>query len=114
MRRREMNEYQSEVTSYFGYWPVFCDAPILSFKLDETTLCLRLRYIDFDKRSRAEIEITFHGLSEIDIDEFVENSVIHTLRILSAGSHHWVSIEPCFGFGGTFKCIGIEAKLLGA
>jgi hypothetical protein len=109
-----MNEYQSEVASHFGYWPEFCDAPILSFKIDDTTLNLRLRYIDSDKKRRAEIEFTFHGLSDVDMDEFVENSVIDTLTILRAGSHHSISIEPCFGFGGTFKCIAIEAKLVGA
>jgi hypothetical protein len=106
-----MNEYQQEVIEYFGYWPAFCDAHILSCSECEKHLTLRIDYIDSGASLRAEVEIIFHSLFDVKVEKFENNSVIHTLTILS-GNNHWVTIEPCFGFGGTFKCLSIQAKVV--
>lgn len=106
-----MNEYKQKIIEYFGYWPAFCDGHILSCNKDENNLTLNIDYIDSGKSLRAEVEITFHSIFDVNIEKFINNSVIHSLTILS-GNNHWVTIDPCFGFGGSFKCRGIETKLV--
>ena len=108
-----MNEYQQEVIEYFGYWPAFCDAHILSCSEAENNLFLKIDYIDSEKSLHAEVQITFKSIFEVNLERYENNSVIDTLSILS-GNNHWVTIEPCFGFGGTFKCRSIEAKIVKA
>ena len=113
MHLDRMNEYQQEVIEYFGYWPVFCDAHILSCSEVENNLLLKVDYIDSENSLHAKVLITFKNIFEVKLEKYENNSVIDTLSILS-GNNHWVTIEPCFGFGGTFKCRSIEAKIVKA
>ncbi len=108
-----MNEYQQEIVSYFGYWPAFCDAHILSYEEIDGRLTIEIEYIDTEKSLRAKIELIFYGVSESELSEFEKGSVIDTMRILS-GNVHRVEIEPCYGIGGNFKCTNIQAKIQNA
>jgi len=109
-----MIDYQEEVFAYFGYWPAFCDAQIISFIRTNDTIEMEINYIDADKALGARVKLIFNGVSEVDLsEEHIPGSVVDTLRILS-GNRHRVSIEPCYGLGGTFECKEIRASVANA
>lgn len=108
-----MIEYQREVKETFGYWPAFCDGHIVGFKADSSSIKLKIDYIDSDKSIRSLVEINFSNVSDVQLSEYAEGSVIDTLRILS-GSNHKVVLEPCYGLGGSFSCQKIQAKIANA
>ena len=103
--------YQEEIRAYFGYWPMFCDGQIVSFSGNGDAIEIEINYIDTDKALGALVRIEFLGVSEVDLSEYVSNSVIDTMRILSS-SFHWVSIESCYGLEGIFKCTQIRAYIV--
>ncbi|MCK7599187.1 immunity 50 family protein [Microbulbifer sp. CAU 1566] len=105
-----MSEYQKEVVSYFGYWPVFCDAPIKAFREEGGAIELVLEYIDSNKNIQGTVSISFYGVTGNSLSEYEPSSVIDTLKILE-GKQFWVSIEPCYGMGGSFKCTSVVAKI---
>lgn len=104
-------KYQEEISAYFGYWPMFSDGQILSFARRGDAIEMDINYIDIDKALEALIKIEFHGVSAVDLSEYIPNSVIDTMRILS-GTFHRVSIESCYGFEGSFKCGEIRAYIV--
>lgn len=108
-----MIDYQEEILAYFGCWPAFCDGQIVSFERKSDAIEMEINYIDTDNALGALIKLTFHDVSEVDLSEYVSGSVVDTLKILS-GNLHWVSIEPCYGFGGSFKCREIRASIVDA
>lgn len=108
-----MAEYQEEVLAYFGYWPALCDGKLVSFERNEDDIKLEINYIDTDKALEALVKITFRGVSDVELSENFPNSVVDTLKILS-GNLHRVSIEPCYGLGGSFKCREIQASIANA
>ncbi|WP_193744978.1 Imm50 family immunity protein [Marinimicrobium sp. LS-A18] len=108
-----MTEYQEEILAYFGYWPVFCDGQVVSFERNADDIALKINYIDTDKALGALVKMTFHGVSDVDLSEHLPGSVVDTLKILS-GNLHRVSIEPCYGLGGSFKCKKIRASIVNA
>ena len=108
-----MTEYKEEIVEYFGYWPAFCDGHIVSYERIDNSIKLKIDYIDSDKSLRALIEISFQGTSDVHLSEYVPESVIDTLSILS-GSQHWINLEPCYGLGGSFKCKHIQAIIVNA
>jgi len=106
-----VTKYQEEIIAHFGYWPVFSDASVLSFKSNSDKVILFVKYIDSNKSLQAKIKLSFSGVSDNKLGGFVPNSVIDSLKILTS-SKHWVAIEPCFGIGGSFKCTSIEATII--
>lgn len=108
-----MTEYQAEVVEFFGYWPAFCDGHVVLYENVENLIKLRIDYIDSNKSLRALIEINFQGVSEAHLSEYVPESVVDNLSILS-GSQHWINLEPCYGLGGSFKCKHIQAAIVNA
>ena len=113
MHMQVMSEYQQEVVSYFGYWPAFCDAPIKAFHEERDAIVLVLEYIDSNKNIKGTVSISFGGVRENNLSEYERGSVIDTLKILE-GNQFWVSIEPCYGIGGSFKCTSVVAKVTNA
>ncbi len=106
-----MTEYQAEVAGFFGYWPAFCDGHIVSYENSDNSIKLKIDYMDSDKLLRALIEISFQGTSDVRLSDYIPESVVDTLSILS-GSQHWVTLEPCYGLGGSFKCKHVQAVIV--
>lgn len=99
-----MIQNSAEVIEYFGYWPQFCDAKVQSFAfIPPRTIKLSLFYIDSDKNKRAEIELVFSGVTDMELNELRTENVIDELSIRE-GSATEVSIEAAFGLCGSFSC----------
>ena len=106
-----MTDYQAEVVEFFGYWPAFCDGHVVSFEHTGDSIKQRIDYVDSDKFIRALVEINFLEVSDAYLSEYVPESVVSNLSILSS-SQHWVNLEPCYGLGGSFKCKSVQAVIV--
>jgi hypothetical protein len=100
------------VTSYFGYWPEFSDGKIEKIVFDSGgALELTIHYIDVDQKKAAQVGLRFEAVSDIELTDFRSENVVDRLRI-GGDAPHSVSLEPCYGLGGTFVCKGIEVLCL--
>lgn len=103
-----MIKHAAQIESYFGYWPLFCDAKIINFSLAEYgVLILALRYSDADKNISAEINIKFSEVSQMELSELRTENVIDELRIPEKLPGQ-VVLEACFGVHGKFICSAVE------
>jgi hypothetical protein len=92
------------VTSIFGYWPEFADARVLSLGFSvEGTVSLVLSYIDASAGKSAEISLSFSGVRELDLGGLACENVLDGLTVVP-GDPMMVTLEPCIGLGGSFKC----------
>ena len=107
-----------KVISYFGYWPEFCDAKILSFHLmksdKDIRLIIKLKYIDSDLNKSAGIELTFESVRGLNINNIFDENVIDliTIRRPEGDQGYSISIEACSGCSGEFYCNGISSDLM--
>jgi hypothetical protein len=101
---------------FFGYWPKFCDAKILSFIFDKTkerifSIQLRIYYIDADQNKNALIDILFNNVSNLDINNIFTENVLDELVInkdQNTVSSYKVELISCYGANGVFVCEEIE------
>ena len=97
-----------KVESYFGYWPLFCDAKISNFAFSQPgTITLVIAYLDADKNRGAEVSLVFSGVTEVALSELRSENVIDALRI-SEELQALVTLEACYGLDGSFRCTAVE------
>ncbi len=103
-----MIENADKVSSYFGYWPEFCDAKIESFSYNSSGIIeLSIFYIDADLDKTAHITLQFDGVTEVSLSDLLSENVIDEISI--EGSEPFtISMESCYGMGGSFKCNSIR------
>lgn len=97
-----------QVSSYFGYWPEFCDGEIKSFtykSLGIIELCIF--YIDANLNKSAQVSLEFNGISEVNLNNLFSTNVIDEISITGSGPFT-ILIESCYGLGGEFKCKSIK------
>lgn len=103
-----MINHAEKVESYFGYWPLFCDAKITNFSFAQPgTITLVIAYIDAEKHRGAEVSLKFSGVTEVELSELLTENVIDALRIPEELPAQ-VTLEACYGLEGTFSCAAIE------
>nr|WP_295074813.1 Imm50 family immunity protein [uncultured Roseateles sp.] len=101
-----------QLVSYFGYWPEFCDAKIVLISFEpQSSIVMRIAYIDVDRGCAATIELKFSGVSEIALTDLLSENVIDSLR-LSQGSPVRVILDACYGLQGSFTCQAVEVSSL--
>lgn len=106
---------REKVKLLFGYWPQFCDARIVAFSIKRVAhknylLNISLSYIDSEKSVAAVVEISFYGVSVINLNSFLDDNVLDELIIADSSIHgeFEVTIFPSCGLGGRFQCESIE------
>lgn len=116
----------SLVTDFFGHWPSFHDAEVLEIHLDRINVSMSLKLYAFEmfkevddkgyykQDKHCHIVLKFIQLDELELADFNQQNVISGLHIESAEDALMVSISPCFGLGGGFKCKNIEVMALEA
>jgi hypothetical protein len=105
-----------KVVDFFGYWPKFCDAKIITFVFDKTkesifSIRLRINYIDADQKKGALIEILFNKVSKLEINSIFNENVLDELVIdkdEGSDSSYGVELIGCYGANGIFVCKEIE------
>lgn len=104
-----------KVKSLFGYWPQFCDARVVALSMKRLanknySLVVTLSYIDSEKSVAAEVEISFSGVSAINLSSFLDDNVLDELIITESSANGGVeiSILACCGLAGSFRCESAE------
>jgi hypothetical protein len=98
------------VESFFGYWPLFCDGKIKRLSLVQPgSIGLLISYMDAEKGKRAEIELTFSGVTEVELTDLRSENVLDALHI-SDQVPAVVTLEACYGLAGSFKCVQAEVS----
>src|SRR6185312_2217799 len=96
------------VESIFGYWPEFADGRIEFFSFEQPgIICLRIFYIDSQIDKAATVTLQFTGVTDVDLSELRKENVVDALSV-SEASPFLVTIEACYGLGGTFVCTSVE------
>lgn len=101
------------VKSYFGYWPKFCDAKIISLAIDfqKQNISVSLFYIDADINKKANVRLLFNGAKEIELNELLQQNILDQLNIKHTNDGNLlVSIEACYGLVGSFICNNVEVE----
>ena len=103
-----MIENGESVSSYFGYWPDFCDGEIQSFSYKSSGVIeLCIFYIDANLNKSAHVALEFNGISDVALNNLFSTNVIDKISIIG-NEPFIVSIESCYGLGGEFKCKSIK------
>jgi hypothetical protein len=125
-----------KLVGIFGYWPTFHDAEILGFHLDRgdvrpddgvfkfPILTLRVHIFDMTREvdSRGYFVLRHHTLTtlkfsdvhELKAEGFNHQNAIMELVILEKtrtegpSPYFAVTVEPAFGMGVVFECLGVE------
>lgn len=105
-----MISHAEKVESYFGYWPLFCDAKITNLAFAQPgTITLVIAYTDAEKHRGAEVSLKFSGVTEVELSELRSENVIDTLRIPEEFPAQ-VTLEACYGLEGSFRCAAVEVS----
>jgi hypothetical protein len=106
----------TELVNWFGYWPDFHDAEILSLELNRTgSSVLRIHTWEMTKdiddqgfyilRKHVIVDLLFDHVIGLDLSDFNEQNVISGLSVKRNDDGFRVELGACYGLAGS-----IEAK----
>lgn len=112
---------KNTVSSFFGYWPLFCDAKLLALSFSRKTsrnlVCI-FHYIDSDQKKYADIQLVFIGVKNFELSDFFFENIVDEIVISnhntssSDETNFYVEIESAYGLRGYIECASIEARML--
>lgn len=121
----EIEEMPGAVDLYewFGYWPEFHDAEILSLHLNRTGISqIRLHTWEMTSeiddhgfyvlRKHVIIEFTFENIRGVDLAGFNHQNVISELAISRTNSGFRVDLGACYGLAGSIIADKIALRLM--
>jgi hypothetical protein len=110
---------KNKVASFFGYWPLFCDAKLLELSFSRKTspnLVCTFHYIDNDRNKYANIQLVFIGVKDFELSDFFFENVVDEIVIQKTSdsdeANFYVEIESAYGLRGHIECVSIEARML--
>ena len=100
--------------SWFGYWPSFHDAEVLSIHLNrsgESTVAIHTRHRtnEVDERgyfiTTKHIMVTFivEGIQTVQLDDFNHQNVIGGLSLEETAAGYRLILHPCFSAEGMLE-----------
>jgi hypothetical protein len=102
----------AEVVAWFGRWPSFHDAEIISLQLhcsDPSALVVyawnmtnkvdATRHYVLEKH--ALVTFTLRGVSDLDLADFSDQNVISSLDVEKRENGFRITLHPCYGLCGT-------------
>jgi hypothetical protein len=99
-----------ELLALVGAEPAFADAHILDLHISlagEASLTVRTFAMtddrNFDYERPVIVEITMRGLEAVKLEDFAPASVLDELKIERLGLEWVISLDPCYGVGGTLR-----------
>lgn len=111
--------------AWFGYWPDFHDAEVVSFNVDHAgTSVLRIHATEmidrFDwhgyyvQEKHAIVSFSMRDIVGMQLPEFSENKVLLDLHIVQAQNGFELDLEPAVGHAGsiTAKALSIQLEPL--
>ena len=111
-----------ELYNWFGHWPNFHDAEIVSFHLNRrgsSTLVVHtwqmMKEVDekgyYVHTKDVVVEFILDGISELDLNGFSGQNVIFGLSIEKGECGFRITLDPCHGLTGTIDADKIVLRL---
>lgn len=112
----------AELHDWFGYWPSFRDAEVISLHLNRKgTSALRVHTWGMTNQVDAEgfivltrhvlVEFLLESVSDCDLDAFNHQNVISRLAIEKADSGFRLVLTECYGLTGSITADNIAIRI---
>jgi hypothetical protein len=111
-----------ELHDWFGYWPTFHDAEIVSLHLNRRSPSSMLIHTwemtnKVDERGfyvmekHAVVEFIFEDISELELGGFSHQNVIFGLNLDRKDAGFLLRLDPCYGLAGTIEAKKVSIRL---
>ena len=111
-----------ELHDWFGYWPTFHDAEIVSLHLNRrgpSSLLIHIwemtNKVDekgfYELEKQAVVEFVFEDISELELGGFSHRNVIFGLELLKKDRGFVLTLDQCYGLAGTFEAEKVSIRL---
>jgi len=111
-----------ELYDWFGYWPRFHDAEIVSLHLNRSGRSSLLIHtwemtnkIDeggfYVREKHVMVEFILEGVSEMELGGFSHQNVISSFDLESKNAGFLLSLHPCYGLSGTIEAQTVSIRL---
>jgi immunity protein 50 of polymorphic toxin system len=111
-----------ELHEWFGYWPTFHDAEILSLHLNRHgTSSLLIHTWEMTKKvdergfyvleKHIVVEFVLDDISELELGGFSHQNVISGLELVKKGAGFELALDPCYGLAGTIEAQKVSIRL---
>ena len=112
----------ADLHDWFGYWPGFHDAEIISLHLNRKgSSSLRVHTWDttkeVDEKGRyvmakhIVVEFIFENVSELALNGFSQQNVISGLSIEKIGSDFRLTLGECYGLAGSIEAERMSIRI---
>jgi hypothetical protein len=103
------------VTEWFGEWPSFHDAEVLSLFLARAGQSV-LRVYPYEPKKPATIEFVLEDITDIELHDFSNQNVINSLNIEKATDQNGQKVyrlilAPCYGLSGRIEAKSLRLQL---
>ena len=118
-----MNEYDVEeeltgaetVRQWFGSWPNFHDAEVISLSLARTGQSVLRVYLYYPHKP-ATVDFIFENVTDIELQDFSGQNVIMSLRVEIATDQNGdkvyrLVLGPCYGLAGKIDARSLRVEL---
>jgi hypothetical protein len=113
----------AELHDWFGYWPDFHDAEIISLHLNRKGISsLRVHAWDTTKEvdekghyvmaKHIVVEFIFENVSELALNGFSQQNVISGLDIEKIGSGFRLTLGECYGLAGSIEAERMSLRIM--
>ena len=111
-----------ELHDWFGYWPGFHDAEIVSLHLNRRGPSSLLIHT-WEMTSKVDdhgsyvlekhivVEFILEDISELDLSGFSHQNVIFGLGLEKKGEGFSLILDPCYGLAGTINAKNVSIRL---
>jgi hypothetical protein len=104
----------SDLVSWFGYWPSFHDAEVLSIHLNrsgESSIAIhtwhRTNQVDehgyFVTTKHVVVTFVLEGIQTVQLNDFNHQKAISGLSLEEIEAGYRLTLHPCFGAQGTIE-----------
>ncbi|WP_051979715.1 Imm50 family immunity protein [Edaphobacter aggregans] len=101
----------ADVIDWFGAWPSFHDAEIVSLELNRVGTSI-LKVHAFSSRTKhAIVSFLLYDIVTIHLDDFNHQNVIFDLKILRNPEGYEILLAPCYGLSGSIVAKQIQVTL---
>ena len=111
-----------ELRDWFGYWPSFHDAEILSLHLNRagaSTMSVHTWEITAELDANGfsalakdvVVEFAMKEVFDLSLNGFSQQNVIRSLNVEKVEGGHRLTLEDCFGIAGTIDAKEIRIRL---
>jgi hypothetical protein len=112
----------AELHDWFGYWPTFHDAEIISLHLNrEGSSSLRVHTWETTKEvvekgyyvlaKHVVVEIILETVSDLSLDDFSQQNVISGLNIEKRDSGFRLLLGACYGLAGRIEAERLSIRI---